>query len=265
MKLAVKVSRSKLASMGGLLAEAMSELLGTFLFLLIIFLSPIMVRSVEPFILGTSIVALMMVFGAFSKPHLNPVFTFAEYFTTLPEQIKAKKFSVTKLWEMLMYLMAQLIGGLLAFALAYNMQGYLLDVQIEANGLTGTEGIREQFISQISYTTTFLTQFSATAFAIEMLFAFILAFAFLATSLESRSKGMAAGVVGLLTFSLTVFATEFTGASFHPFRSLVPALFAGGDAWGQVWLYIWAPITGALLAALAFLGLKGLKQLKKSK
>lgn len=265
MKLAVTVSRAKLAQMGALTAEAMSELLGTFFLLLIVFLSPVMVRSVEPFIVGTSVIALMLAFSAFSKPHLNPIFTFAEYFTTLPEQIKKKKFDSNKFWELLMYLMAQFIGGLLAFALAYSLQDYLINLQIEVNGLTGTEGIREQFLEQIVYTTTFATSFASTVFAIEMLFAFILSFVYLATSLGAKNKAYLATAIGLLIFSLTVFASDLTGASFNPIRSLVPAIFAGGEVMDQVWVYILAPITGAFLGALAYLALLGLKNLKKQK
>lgn len=265
MKLSLKVSRSRLIAMGGLMAEAMSELLGTFFLLLIIFLSPVMVSSVEPFILGTSIIALMLAFGAFSKPHLNPLFTFAEYFTAIPDQIAKKKFSFEKLWELLMYLIAQFIGGVTAFALAMKLQDYLINMQIEINGLSGTEGIRDQFLGQLEYTTTFLGQFSTTVFAIEMLFSFMLAFVYLATMVKNKNLGQMATSVGLLVFSFTVFAANFTGASFHPFRSLVPALFTGGEALSQVWVYLLAPVAGALFAALAYLMLEGLRKLKKTK
>ncbi len=40
-----------------------------------------------------------------------------------------------------------------------------------------------------------------------------------------------------------------SGASVNPARSFGPALFAGGKAWGQVWLFIVAPCLGAILAA----------------
>jgi aquaporin Z len=43
-----------------------------------------------------------------------------------------------------------------------------------------------------------------------------------------------------------------TGASANPTRSIAPALFAGGDALTQIWLFIVAPLVGGALAALAF-------------
>ena len=46
--------------------------------------------------------------------------------------------------------------------------------------------------------------------------------------------------------------SPFTGTSVNPARSLGPALFAGGDALSQVWLFILAPLVGAAIAALVW-------------
>ena len=43
-----------------------------------------------------------------------------------------------------------------------------------------------------------------------------------------------------------------TGTSVNPARSIGPALFAGGDALGQLWLFILAPLVGGVLAALVY-------------
>jgi aquaporin Z len=43
-----------------------------------------------------------------------------------------------------------------------------------------------------------------------------------------------------------------TGTSVNPARSLGPALFAGGEALSQLWLFIVAPLLGGVLAALVF-------------
>ncbi len=47
-----------------------------------------------------------------------------------------------------------------------------------------------------------------------------------------------------------------TNTSVNPARSIGPALFAGGDYVGQLWLFILAPIVGAVLAGLASKGLQ---------
>ena len=43
-----------------------------------------------------------------------------------------------------------------------------------------------------------------------------------------------------------------TGTSVNPARSLLPAIFAGGDALSQVWIFIVAPLAGAALAAVVY-------------
>jgi aquaporin Z len=43
-----------------------------------------------------------------------------------------------------------------------------------------------------------------------------------------------------------------TGTSVNPARSLGPALFAGGDALGQVWLFILAPLVGGVIAVVVW-------------
>jgi aquaporin Z len=49
-----------------------------------------------------------------------------------------------------------------------------------------------------------------------------------------------------------MFAIPITGTSVNPARSLGPALFAGGKALSQVWLFFVAPIIGAVIASLSW-------------
>jgi len=59
--------------------------------------------------------------------------------------------------------------------------------------------------------------------------------------------GLAIGVTLMLIHLVTI---PVTGTSVNPARSLGPALFSGGKALSQLWLFIVAPIVGAVLAAL---------------
>jgi len=59
-----------------------------------------------------------------------------------------------------------------------------------------------------------------------------------------------AGVKDTLANNLV--GIKITGVSVNPARSIGPALFAGGGALGQVWLFIVAPIIGAVAAGLVF-------------
>ncbi len=264
MKLSVKISKPKIEKIGSFLAEAGSELVGSFMLMFMIFISPIMINSVEPFIIATSVIALMLVFGIFSKPHLNPLFTFAEYFVSLIVQIREKKFDLDKLWEFLSYLVAQLIGGFLAFGVANSMMGYIVDAQILLNpdSFTGIANAKDQLIEQISFTTKFTGDIGSTVFSIEMIFAFIMSFVYLVPALQTKNKTTIATAVGLMAFGVTVFASSYTGASFNPFRTMIPAFFEGGDALKQVPLYFGASVTGALIAALVYSIIDSLKALK---
>ena len=70
---------------------------------------------------------------------------------------------------------------------------------------------------------------------------------------SKNEKGTAGIMQGLALLFVHVFGIQFTGTSVNPARSLAPAVFAGGDALREVWVFIVAPLLGAALAALIFL------------
>ena len=71
---------------------------------------------------------------------------------------------------------------------------------------------------------------------------------FFATS-KAAPAGFAGIAIGFALFIIHLFGIMVSGASVNPARSLGPALIVGGTALGQVWLYILAPVIGALIAA----------------
>ena len=58
--------------------------------------------------------------------------------------------------------------------------------------------------------------------------------------------------IGLALTLVHLVGIPLDGTSVNPARSFGPALFAGGDAMGQVWLFIVAPLIGALVAVIAW-------------
>jgi len=57
--------------------------------------------------------------------------------------------------------------------------------------------------------------------------------------------------IGLALAVIHIVGIQITGVSVNPARSLGPALLAGGPAMQQLWLFIFAPLLGAVLAGLA--------------
>ena len=80
----------------------------------------------------------------------------------------------------------------------------------------------------------------------------VMTFAFLIIIVGTTSKGAAAGFAGIpIGLALTIIhlvSIPVTNTSVNPARSTGPALFAGGDALGQVWLFILAPLVGGVIA-----------------
>lgn len=63
-------------------------------------------------------------------------------------------------------------------------------------------------------------------------------------------------IVGLTMTMTYIFGVPFTGASVNPARSFGPALLQGSDALTQVWVFIAAPLAGAIVAAIVYLLLR---------
>ena len=92
----------------------------------------------------------------------------------------------------------------------------------------------------------------------------ILTFVFVLAILGVTSKPEFSKVAGLVIgFSLTlvhIIGIHFTGTSVNPARSFGPALFMGGDALANVWVFIVAPLVGGVLAALVWKFLSSKKE-----
>lgn len=86
------------------------------------------------------------------------------------------------------------------------------------------------------------------SFVLEILLTFMLMFVALAVSTGAKEKGIMAGaaVGGVVAFE-ALFAGPVSGASMNPARSLAPALVSGNLE--HLWIYLTAPVIGALLAA----------------
>ena len=162
---------------------------------------------------GLVILAMIYTFGDVSGAHLNPAVTTA--FAV------ARRFS----WkEVPSYVAAQLAG---AFA---------------ASGL-----VRLLFPSDTKLGATLPVASAMQSFILELVLTFILMLVILSVSTGAKEKGITAGIaIGAVIALEAIFAGPISGASMNPARSLAPAIIS--DHAQSAWIYILAPIAGAILA-----------------
>lgn len=175
---------------------------------------------------GLVIVSAAYSIGNVSGCHINPAVSIS--------MVVAGKMEVK---ECIKYVVFQVLGALFGSLLLAICLGSF--DMLGANGFGGTLGNGTQITALI-------------AIVVEV----ILTFVFLTTILgvtDKKENGHATGVVIGLTLTLVhLFGIPFTGTSVNPARSFAPALLQGGEALGQVWVFIIAPIIGAVLAGLFY-------------
>jgi len=165
---------------------------------------------------GLVVMSLIYAFGEISGAHFNPAVTLA--FTY------AKKFPLK---EVPKYILAQCIGAIIAAA--------LLLVLFPDNEFLGTT------LPKIDVWRVFL---------FEIILTFFLMLVIINVSTGSKESGIMAGIaIGGVVWLEAQFAGPITGASMNPARSIGPALVSGHLEY--LWLYILAPIIGAILAVIS--------------
>lgn len=88
------------------------------------------------------------------------------------------------------------------------------------------------------------------AFVFEVIGTALLVFVVLMVTAQSAAPGFAGLAIGLVLTVIHLVGIPLDGTSVNPARSLGPAVFAGTHAMSHVWLFLVAPLIGALLAAL---------------
>ena len=177
---------------------------------------------------GLSIVAMAYVIGGISGCHINPAVSLA--------MLINKKLSVGDFFG---YVIAQVIGAIAGAALLTWI------VSFGATDLTG--GLGSNGVALLG---------AGGSFVVEIILTFIFIFTILGVT-SDESKGNVAGIViGLTLVFVHIVGIPLTGTSVNPARSLGPAIFAGGEALANVWVFLLAPMVGAVLAVIAFKLLK---------
>ncbi|MBQ2903316.1 MAG: aquaporin [Clostridia bacterium] len=87
---------------------------------------------------------------------------------------------------------------------------------------------------------------------VEIILTFVFVIAILGVTSKVENGAVAGIVIGLSLTLVHILGISFTGTSVNPARSFGPALFVGGDALADVWVFIVAPLIGGVLAALVY-------------
>lgn len=184
---------------------------------------------------GLSIVAMAYVIGDISGCHINPAVSIGLWIDGRME---------TK--DLIMYIIFQCIGAIIGTALlaaiintAPSLGGYM------ATGL-GQNGFGAASSVGINVYGALIT---------EVILTFVFVFTVLGVTRSEKTSIVAGIVIGLTLAFVHIMGIPLTGTSVNPARSLAPALFMGGVALQQVWVFIVAPVIGAVIAGLAHKGL----------
>jgi aquaporin Z len=179
---------------------------------------------------GLSLLAMVQAVGPISGAHLNPAVTAAMLIVGKIEPAYAAG-----------YVLAQILGSVIAAAAVFFI----------ASGVAGGYDPATQGLAANGYGEHSPAGYDAiAALSAETVLTFILVFTVL-TVMEHPGKGSIASiVVGTTLVAVHLIGIPVTNTSVNPARSLGPALFVGGWALKQLWLFIVAPLLGSLCAAL---------------
>ena len=179
---------------------------------------------------GLAVVAMAYTIGGISGCHINPAITLG---VALSGRMSWK--------EACGYWCGQLVGGILAGAVLLLVAGVVaapdLTGALGSNGVANAGGVWG-------------------AFLVEVIATFLFVIVVLGTTDEKVGAGNLAGLaIGLSLVLIHLVCINLTGTSVNPARSIGPALFAGGEALSNVWVFICAPMVGGALSALVWKGI----------
>lgn len=178
---------------------------------------------------GFSVVVMAYAIGPISGCHINPAISIA--------MLVAGKLSAK---DTVGYVISQCIGAVLAAGVLYLLASGSAGFTMPEWGL-GSNGWGEGYLGNYNMTSALIAEF---------VFTFLFLLVIFGTTAKNASPLMAGLAIGISLALIHMVAIPIKGTSVNPARSLGPALFAGGKAMSQLWLFIVTPIAGGICAAL---------------
>jgi aquaporin Z len=180
---------------------------------------------------GFALLVMVYAIGAISGCHVNPAVTIG--------MLAAKKIGSK---DAVVYIIAQCFGAIIASALLFAIMTGNPAYNIATDGL-----------GQNGYGVASPNGFSLMSGLIaEVILTFIFLMVIFGATSRAAPAGFAGIAIGISLAMIHIVGIPITGTSVNPARSLGPALIVGGTALFQLWLFIVAPIIGAVLAAMVW-------------
>jgi aquaporin Z len=184
------------------------------------------------FAFGLSLLAMAYTIGPISGCHINPAVTVG---VLIARKIGAK--------DALLYIVAQVIGAIIASGLILVIaRGVAAGYDPSVAGM-GANGFGEHSPGGYSLGAAFIAEVVLTMF---------LVLTVLGTTDVKAPVGFAGLAIGLVLTLIHLVGIPITNTSVNPARRIGPALFVGGWALQQLWVFIVAPLLGGVVAAVLY-------------
>jgi aquaporin Z len=169
---------------------------------------------------GLAVVAMAYTIGGISGCHINPAITLG---CLLAKRISGK--------DTIMYIVFQVIGAFIGSAILFALTS---TTEVEGTGAN----MCQQGVTPVG------------GLIAEVVFTCVFVLVVLGTTDSKKGAGNFAGLaIGLSLILVHLVCIRYTGTSVNPARSIAPAIFQGGQALTDLWIFIVGPFVGAALAA----------------
>jgi len=175
---------------------------------------------------GLSVVAMAHAIGGVSGCHINPAITLGVFASG---KMSGK--------DAVMYILFQIIGAFIGSAILYCL----------------TSGIDMGYATTTGANACADGVSSVAGFLAELVGTFIFVLVVLGVTDATKGNSTLAGLaIGLTLILIHIVLIPLTGTSVNPARSIAPAVFEGGKALCDLWIFIVAPCVGGVLSALVW-------------
>jgi aquaporin Z len=183
---------------------------------------------------GLTLLTMAFAIGHISGCHINPAVSFGLW--------AGKRFPGSELFP---YIIAQVLGAILAGGIIYLIASGKPGFELSGSNPLATNGFGDHSPGGYSF-------FAALVSEIVMTFMFLIVI--LGATDRRAPEGFAGIPIGFALTLIHLISIPVTNTSVNPARSTGVALYVGGAAIGQLWLFWVAPILGAILAGWVYYG-----------